>query len=175
MKRLMFLLFLSALAISSAACGGDDDDDTATSTDDDTAAEASTDDVPELTAAELTCPLDTFMLEAVTGLTFLEPDPIIETGDGIACSFGHESGEIGIGVTTYGSTAAQAMETLAAIVDDAEAVDLDFADDAIWSPSVTTLHVVSGDAGVQVQITDFVGDITDPLQVATELAEIALG
>lgn len=167
MKRLTFLLFLSALAISAAACGGDDDDDIAS--------EPDVNDIPQLSTEEMACPLDAFSLEAVTGIEFLAADPIIETGDGVACSFGHESGELGIGVTTYGSTAAQAMETLSAIVDDPESVDLDFADDAVWSPSMTTLHVVQGDAGVQIQITDFTGEITDPLRIATELAEIALG
>jgi hypothetical protein len=176
MKRLPIIVLLSALAVSAVACGGDDDDtNTAAESTAASGSEATTEDVPEFTEEQMLCPLDTFSLEAITGLVFLDPDPIIETGDGVSCTFGHESGELGIGVTTYGSGGAQAGETLAAIVDDAESVDVDFADEAIWSPSMTTLHVVKGDGGVQIQITDFTGGITDPLQVATELAEFAIG
>jgi hypothetical protein len=173
MKRLALVLTLSALAVSAAACGGDDDD-----TDDAAPATRGTGgtlEVPDtLTEAQMACPVDAFMLEAITGVVFLEADPIIETGDGVACSFGHESGDLGIGVTTYASTAAQAMDTFTGIVDDAQPVGLDFADDAVWSPATTTLHVVKGGGGVQIQITDLAGQLGDALQVATELAELAI-
>ena len=169
MKKLPFLLFLSALAVSAAACGGDDDDDASRTV-------SSPNEVPEvLTAEQAMCPVDTFMLNAVTGIDFVEAFDLVETGDGASCTFGSTTGETSVGITTYATTGSSAMDTLATIVGDAETVSLDFADEAIWSPTMTTLHVVRGDAGAQVQLADFSGTITDPLQIATELAEIAIG
>jgi len=162
-KYLVLLLVLAA-----AACGGGGNDD-------DTTATESVPEIPEtLTAEQLACPLDAFMVNAVTGLDVGDADPIIQTGDGVSCTFSANGGETGIGVTTYGSTGSVALERLVELVDDPESVDLDFADDAVWSPGLTTLHALRGDAAVQVQITDFAGALADPLQVATELAEIAL-
>jgi hypothetical protein len=167
MHRYLLLL----LVLAAAACGnsGDDDD-----TGPDAAAGQPAATIPEtLTDEQLACPLDAFMLEAVTGVSFAEGE-IIPTGDGVSCTFGSTDGNVGIGVIVYGSTGAAAMETVVEYADDAGAVDLDFADDAVWSPSTTTLHALRGEAGAQIQITDFGGSLGDPLQVATELAEIAL-
>jgi hypothetical protein len=179
MKRLPIFLLLSALAVSAVACGGDDDDDdtaaaAATDTTELTEVTEMTDDVPDLSEAEMQCPLDTFSLEAITGYVFLEPDPVIQTGDGVSCTFSSESGDLGVSVTTYATTARAAMDTVNELADDAEPVSIDFADEAVWSPSMTILHVVKGDAGAQVQLSDFTGGAIDPLQVATELAEFSV-
>jgi hypothetical protein len=124
-----------------------------------------TDDVPDFTEEQLRCPLDTFSLEAITGVVFLDPDPIVDTPDGVACSFRSEDGDLEISV----ATGARAAGT-----DDATAVDVDFADEASWSSATTTLRVVKGGAVVQIKITDPTGRLTDHLQVAKELAEFAL-
>jgi hypothetical protein len=172
MKKLTLLLVLPTLLLPAAACGGGDDDD-----DDAKAASSVTTDGPpeNLTEAEMACPLDAFSIEAITGLKVGAAENIIETGDGISCTFGTPEGDTGFSFITYKSTGASAMDTIRQVVDDAEAVEIDWADAALWSPGQTVLQVQVGDAGAQVQITDLAGVVADPLQTATELAEIAAG
>lgn len=169
MRRLLASTIVPFLLL--AACGGGDD---TASTAKKTTTTAAVDPV-SVPASDLACPLDAFSVNAITGLEVGDAENLVATGDGVSCTFGTSAGDTGISIITYTSAGTVALDRLRELLGDATDVSIDWADQAIWSESQTTLQVVVGEGGAQVMITDFAGVITNPLQTATELAEVAVG
>lgn len=164
MNELTLRLLPSALLLI-AACGGGGDH----------GAPASAAKPTVTTVAAIACPLDASSVIAITGLEVNEAENLVATGDGVSCTFGTDAGDTGISLTTYTSAGSVALDRVRELLGDATDVQIDWADQAIWSESQTTLQVVVGDGGAQIQITDLASVIADPLQTATELAEVAVG
>lgn len=169
MRRLLVMLLPLALLV---ACGGEDDNDDSAVDD---AVATTTAPAVESQGGDVGCGIAVSEISATAGVEFTEPEPPISTGDGYSCTFAAVSGGTGISITTYPTTGVTAFERAQGVFDDAEEATVSGADQAFWSPTLTTLQSVKGEAGAQVMITDLDGVITDPLATATILTTIVLG
>jgi hypothetical protein len=155
--RVLALLLLAALA----ACGGGGADDVAVT--------ATTE-----SAGPPTCPVDATDVVAATGFELAGDVRVDVQGGDVFCVFDAADGLSNVAMTIWRDPGGELFDGLSD-VPGSESVELDFADEAVWSAAGSTLYARIGDEVATVGITDVDQVVGDPLGATSELAEIALG
>jgi len=157
MRRRLALLLLVPLALGAAGCGDDDDDGGG--------------------GEAAGCHVTADEAGAAVGLTLEEAEEVIESDGGESCSWTYTNGEATatVDVTWFDGTGADAMEDAGAAWSDAEDVDVQGADEAVWSPSVGGVAARAGDDAVRVFVAGPDIILDDPMGAAVVIAEVALG
>jgi hypothetical protein len=153
------------LAATLAACGGGAGDDKAT---------GDSSDATEAAAATPTCPVQATEVVDATGFELAEDIRVDGYEGDVFCVFDAVDGLSNVSITMWRDPEGELVDELSD-VPGAEHVELTFADEGVWTPTLTTLYARTGEQVATVAINDVGQVVGDPLAAASAIAEIALG
>ena len=159
-RRSTLVAVLLPLLLLAAGCGDDDDDDAAAAAD------------------TVDCHVTVDEASSAVGLPLEESQTAFpDDGVGETCSWEYtfEDATATVDVTWFEGTGADAMEDAGAAYSDAEAVDVQGADEAVYSAENSAVVARAGDDAVRVFVVGPDIILDDPKGAAITIAEVAFG